>query len=77
MYFESFNALLMMDGHGAYVWAAYGITLCVLMVLLIGPGRRQRRILKHLGAELRRQQGAQQRDLKTTPQGRSTPGEEK
>ena len=30
MSFENLGALLYMDGHGIYVWAAYGITLIVL-----------------------------------------------
>ena len=30
MYFESFEALLAMGGHGLYVWSAYGIAIAVL-----------------------------------------------
>ena len=30
MSFENLGALFYMDGHGIYVWAAYGITLIVL-----------------------------------------------
>ena len=30
MYFESFEALLKMGGHGLYVWSAYGIAIAVL-----------------------------------------------
>ena len=30
MYFESFEALLTMGGHGLYVWSAYGIAIAVL-----------------------------------------------
>ena len=31
MYFESFDALLAMGGHGLYVWSAYGIAIAVLL----------------------------------------------
>ena len=31
MYFESFEALLAMGGHGHYVWPAYGIAIAVLL----------------------------------------------
>ena len=31
MYFESFEALLAMGGHGGYVWSAYGIAIAVLL----------------------------------------------
>ena len=31
MYFESFEALLAMGGHGRYVWSAYGIAIAVLL----------------------------------------------
>ena len=31
MYFESFEALLAMGGHGPYVWSAYGIAIAVLL----------------------------------------------
>ena len=58
MYFDSFQALLEMEGHGAFVWAAYGITLVVLSVMLIVPRRRSREQLRRLAGELRRQGAA-------------------
>lgn len=58
MYFDSLQALLQMDGHGPYVWAAYGITCAVLLLLLSSPRRRTRRQLRQLAGELKRQQGA-------------------
>lgn len=35
--FDSLQALLHMDGHGVFVWAAYAITLVVLLVNVIWP----------------------------------------
>jgi heme exporter protein D len=57
MYFQSLNELLHMDGHGAFVWTAYIITIAVIAVILVAPLRRQRGFLRQLAGELRRQQG--------------------
>ncbi len=54
MYFESVQAAITMDGHGAYVWAAYGITALVLVQLLLWPFRGRQRFLRELRAEQRR-----------------------
>lgn len=58
MYFDSLQSLLQMDGHGPYVWAAYGITSIVLLSMLLLPRRRARQQLQQLAGELKRQQGA-------------------
>jgi heme exporter protein D len=57
MYFDSLHAVLAMDGHGAYVWSAYGLSVLVLVILLVNPRRRQRRLLREVQAELRRRGG--------------------
>ena len=57
MYFDSFDALMHMDGHGGFVWAAYFITCTVVALLLLAPRLRQRRFLRRLSGEIRRQQG--------------------
>ena len=54
MYFENFHALLVMDGHGVYVWAAYLVTFLVIVAALAVPVRQRRRLLLQLGAELKR-----------------------
>jgi heme exporter protein D len=58
MYFDSFQALLSMNGHGIYVWPAYLITIVVIMAVLIAPVRRRNRLLAQLAAELRRTESA-------------------
>tara|TARA_R110002072_G_scaffold111642_1_gene239832 strand:- start:891 stop:1094 length:204 start_codon:yes stop_codon:yes gene_type:complete len=58
MYFDSFQALLMMNGHGIYVWPAYLITIVVIMAVLIAPVRRRNRLLEQIAAELRRTESA-------------------
>ena len=57
MYFESFEALLHMDGHGAFVWTAYLITMVVVAAILIAPGRRKKKFLQQMAGELKRSQG--------------------
>lgn len=39
MKFDTLSAFLLMDGHGTYVWAAYGITILVVLINLIWPSR--------------------------------------
>jgi heme exporter protein D len=58
MYFDSFQALLTMNGHGIYVWPAYLITIVVIMAVLIAPVRRSNRLLEQLAAQLRRTESA-------------------
>ena len=55
MYFDSLSAALHMDGHGVFVWSAYLITAIVVATILVAPGRRQKRFLRQLQGELRRQ----------------------
>jgi heme exporter protein D len=54
VYFDSLHALLGMDGHGAYVWTAYLVTLATISYLLIAPLRRRRRFLASLAATRKR-----------------------
>jgi heme exporter protein D len=54
MYFDSLSAVLTMDGHGAYVWSAYAISLLVLALLVRAPLRRQRSFLRQLAGEQKR-----------------------
>ena len=54
MYFDSVSSLVAMDGHGAFVWSAYGITAVVLVALLVAPMRRRRRLMAELKGEARR-----------------------
>jgi len=56
MYFDSVGAALAMDGHGAFVWSAYAISLLVVLFILVAPRRRQRKFLRQLAAEQKRLQ---------------------
>jgi len=55
IYFHSLEAALNMDGHGAYVWSAYGLTMLVVAVLLAAPFRRSRAARHRVMTELGRQ----------------------
>jgi heme exporter protein D len=37
MYFKTIAELVFMNGHGAYVWSAYGIGFAVLLALVWRP----------------------------------------
>jgi heme exporter protein D len=58
MYFDNFQAVLAMDGHGPFVWAAYAITLTVVFLMLTGPLRRERRLRRELAGQFKRNETA-------------------
>ena len=58
MYFDSVSAALAMDGHGVFVWAAYAIAVAAISLILISPKRKERKILRQLAGEIRRQQAS-------------------
>ncbi len=64
MYFDSFQALMWMDGHGPYVWGAYSVALIILLSLVIQPLRAKKRFIKQQKNELRR--------LERSPKGNSS-----
>ena len=56
LYFDSLSAALTMDGHGAYVWSAYLIASAAIALILILPKRKERKLLKQVAGEIRRDQ---------------------
>ena len=56
MYFDSLQAVLEMDGHGIYVWAAYLVGIAVIAMAVIIPMRRRKALLLQLSAEQKRAQ---------------------
>ena len=59
MYFDSFESLIEMGGHGKYVWSAYGLALIVLVLNLLEPIRNRKKVLEqqriyHLQQQRRR-----------------------
>lgn len=61
MYFDSWQALLAMEGHGPYVWSAYAITLIVLLWLLLAPMLRRRQLIADIRAQERRRAASSDR----------------
>ncbi len=59
--FETFADFLSMNGHGAYVWAAYAITFISLVYLLLSPVLQKKAFIK--------QQRKMQRLAQITPEG--------
>ena len=55
MFFESVAELLVMDGHGIYVWSVYFLSVVVLAALLIAPLLRTRGIASELRGQIRRE----------------------
>ncbi len=56
MYFEGFSALMAMDGHGAFVWAAVIISVLVMASQIAAPMLRSRRFFIQQRMQLRREQ---------------------
>jgi heme exporter protein D len=54
--FDNFLDFVMMDGHGAFVWASYIITGMALLLLVVMPLLRK----KSLYQQMRRQQRIEQ-----------------
>ena len=46
--FESLSEFLLMDGHGAYVWASYMITGLSLKALILFPYLKRRQLIIRL-----------------------------
>ena len=46
MKFESLSAFFYMDGHGIYIWAAYGLTLVILAANVWFPLIARRNIIR-------------------------------
>ncbi len=59
--FESVADFVAMNGHGPYVWAAYGITFTALIFLLVSPLLQKKAFIK--------QQQKLQKLAKANPEG--------
>ncbi|WP_299593528.1 heme exporter protein CcmD [uncultured Microbulbifer sp.] len=69
--FENFASFLTMNGHGPYVWAAYGVAVMVLVALVVAPLLRQKKLRKEFSRQLRqeeaRHRAAAQRKAQSEP----------
>lgn len=62
MQFDSFASAMAMDGHGPYVWAAYGVTFLVLLILQRLGVRKERQVLKRVSDIQRRRFASEETD---------------
>ncbi len=63
MQFNSFDEIVQMGGHGAFVWAAYAIAAVTLIALIVLPLRRQHRFFAEQFASERRRTARVQQTL--------------
>ena len=59
LYFDSIESFIAMGGHGPYVWAAYGITVGVMLALVWTPVARRRRFIREQLGRIRREERQQ------------------
>ncbi|NPU95486.1 MAG: heme exporter protein CcmD [Gammaproteobacteria bacterium] len=55
MAFDNFAEFLAMGKHGAYVWAAYGISLLVIAANILAPILRQRALRIDIQRKIKRE----------------------
>ncbi|WP_227368983.1 heme exporter protein CcmD [Halomonas sp. M20] len=58
MAFDSFSALLAMDGHAAYVWSAWGLTALLLIASALHARTERRHLMQNLKRRQRREHHA-------------------
>lgn len=58
MSFSSFADFIAMDGHGIYVWLAYGIAFFIFLFNLILPLMNRKELLTNLARRLRRERAS-------------------
>lgn len=46
MAFESLSAFILMEGHGPYVWACYGVFFLLMVLLMVGSARQRRSVIE-------------------------------
>jgi heme exporter protein D len=63
VFFDSFSALLYMDGHGSYVWFCYSAAVIVLAVVAVAPARRSRASINRIRTVVRRERAAKRSEI--------------
>ncbi|RZO22848.1 MAG: heme exporter protein CcmD [SAR92 clade bacterium] len=54
--FQDLNEMLLMGGHGVYVWAAVLVSLGTLIWLVVSPILQHKQTLKEIGLNLTREE---------------------
>lgn len=55
MSFDSFSEFIAMGGHGFYVWLSYAIALVLIIVNLVSPVMRKKKLITELIRRFRRE----------------------
>lgn len=55
MAFSSLSEFIHMDGHGVYVWMAYGVGAIILGYNIVGPIVQKATVLKKLSQQAKRE----------------------
>jgi heme exporter protein D len=55
MAFSSLNEFLAMGGHGPYVWAAWGVTALLMLVIVWHARHERRQLLRSVKRRVRRE----------------------
>lgn len=55
MAFETFADFIAMGKHGPFVWAAYGITLIIIVANIIAPLRRKKALMQQIQRKIQRE----------------------
>lgn len=55
MFFDDLASAWYMDGHGVFVWSAYGLTAVVVLYLVLAPIRRYGQQITAIRADLVRE----------------------
>ena len=58
MYFETFESLIQMGGHGLYVWTCYLIALLIVGYNLLSPLLARKRAIDAIRRRIRREERA-------------------
>ncbi|WP_231491541.1 heme exporter protein CcmD [Microbulbifer sp. HZ11] len=54
--FDSLAGFLAMNGHGPYVWAAYGVALLAMAALVLVPTLRQKALRAEIARRVRQEE---------------------
>jgi len=53
--FDSFSEFIAMGGHGFYVWLSYAIALVLIVINLVSPVMRRKKLFAELVRRFRRE----------------------
>jgi heme exporter protein D len=55
MYFDSLQQLLLMNGHGVYVWSSFAISIAVMIGLIVRPLKQKQAAINNIQLQVKLQ----------------------